>query len=197
MLVSSRTPKAGQAIRLKALAAPLGTSVPAARRAGTSAARVIWPPTHTVAPRTCRNRRMVSRSIAFTAAACQRAGPAPSAGCPRRQQRQPAGRAAAGQLEQRVHLQVLLHEVGQQLEPTLAGGREADPRRPPRQAPQPGHLGEERRTERVALQAAVPHGAEHRLVPGSAEELLGVGPAGDPPVVDLVCRLLLEKKKPA
>src|SRR5689334_17925518 len=52
-------------MRLKALAAAFGTSVPAARSAGTRAARVIWPPTHTVAARTCRNRRNVSTVTAF------------------------------------------------------------------------------------------------------------------------------------
>src|SRR3954464_8530680 len=60
------TPKAGHATRLKAFAAARGTSAPARRSAGTRAARVIWPPTHTVAASTCRKSRTVSRSTPIT-----------------------------------------------------------------------------------------------------------------------------------
>ena len=129
---------------------------------------------------------MVSRSIAFTAAACQRPGPGSSAGCPRRQQRQPVGRAAAGQPEQRVEVQVLLHQVGQQLEPALAGGREADPRRPPRPAPQPRpprrgtpHGTRRPRGCRATWCRTPPRTWRRRGTPRHR-------PAGDPPVVDLV-----------
>src|SRR5215472_13825570 len=55
------TPKAGQATWLKRRAAARGISAPRRRSTGTSAARVICPPTQMVAASTCRNSLIVSQ----------------------------------------------------------------------------------------------------------------------------------------
>src|SRR6185437_11414869 len=60
--VATSTAKAAQATWLKRRAASVTT--PARRRTGTSAASTSWPPTQTVAARTCRKRRMVSQLTA-------------------------------------------------------------------------------------------------------------------------------------
>src|SRR5262249_50795825 len=62
------TPKAGQATWLNRRAAARGISAPRRRSTGTSAARVICPPTQTVAARMGRNSRIVSQLTASMAA---------------------------------------------------------------------------------------------------------------------------------
>src|SRR4051794_11476131 len=64
MPVRTRTAKAGHATWLKRRAAAPGASGPTARSVGTSAARVSWPPTHTVAATMCTNRRTASQENA-------------------------------------------------------------------------------------------------------------------------------------
>src|SRR3954447_14657037 len=60
--VATSTANAGHATWLNRRAAARGTSAPAARSVGTSAARTSWPPTHTVAARTCSERRTASHA---------------------------------------------------------------------------------------------------------------------------------------
>src|SRR4051794_38714721 len=61
MPVSTTTAKAGQATRAKARATAFVASGDTFRTVGTTPASAIWPPTHTDAARTCRNRRTVVR----------------------------------------------------------------------------------------------------------------------------------------
>ena len=82
--------------------------------------------------------------------------------------RQPRLRHPAGQ--RRDHVDTVLDQVAEEVEPPLAERREADVGG---DVPL-GDLSEERPSERVALEAAVPHGAEDLTVPNPAEELLGV-----------------------
>src|SRR3954451_8642835 len=60
MPVTIRTANAAHAMRPNARAAALGTSAPAARRTGSSAATVICPPTQIAAASTWRNSRTLS-----------------------------------------------------------------------------------------------------------------------------------------
>src|SRR5690606_28172004 len=66
--VSTSTANAGQARRLNRRATARGASSPRPRRVGTRPARVIWPPTHTAAARTCRKSRIVVTSTGSTPA---------------------------------------------------------------------------------------------------------------------------------
>jgi hypothetical protein len=73
--VMTRTPNAGQATRLNARAATFVGSRPSARNAGTTAASVSCPPTHTVAANTWRNTRTVSQPTVSTDTANQLSAP--------------------------------------------------------------------------------------------------------------------------
>src|SRR5699024_6990483 len=91
-----------------------------------------------------------------------------------------------GQPHHRVHVEMLLHSVGPQIEPRLAGCREANVtgneapaqlRRSPRQPAA---------TELVDFEAAVPHRAPHPAVAGTARHLVDGIAEPYPAVVDLV-----------
>jgi integrase len=67
MPVASRRPNAGQAMSWKRRATARAVSRPPNRRTtGTTPASATCPPTHTVAPRTCKNSRMVAAWTANT-----------------------------------------------------------------------------------------------------------------------------------
>ena len=64
--VATSTAYATHATRLNPRATSRGASGEIPRRVGTSAPRVIWPPTHTVAARMCRLMRNVSQDTLTT-----------------------------------------------------------------------------------------------------------------------------------
>ena len=83
--------------------------------------------------------------------------------------------------DQRIDVEVFLDQIGQQAEPLLACAGERDAG-----AAQPKGFAQESRSQGVAFERAVPHGAENLTGPRSAGEVPGSRSADDPSMMDLV-----------
>lgn len=102
-----------------------------------------------------------------------------------RDHRQRTGRSGSGEVKQRIDLQVLLDEVGQEFEASVAGLGEADIRWSPSRIGPRSDFTEECRAELIRLQAAVPHGAEDLTGADAVQERLTMSEL-DATVVDLI-----------